>query len=261
MKDCLLRLDYCAKSHVGFKRKRNEDYFIVMRKGFEHNIKSLGSLFLIADGIGGHPGGHIASRLACEVVKSVYFTPPKLWERMLFSITPLFLKIRLKKAFEIAQDALSRYEKVCSKCAGLGTTLSALLVLKKVGIIAHVGDTRIYKFRNNELFQLTVDDTFFQELTITKKLDYKNSKINSYRHLLTQAIGAGGYTTIHMSIVNVQSHDIFLLSTDGLHDYVPQSVIKNVLMSAEITQICSKLIDIALSYGGKDNITAVAVRC
>ncbi len=143
---------------------------------------------------------------------------------------------------------------------GFGTTLSALVLTKKTGIIAHVGDSRIYRLRETDLSQLTVDDTLVEELIKTGKFKHNNPKLNSYRHVLTQAIGAGGYEFVHTVTFNLRQNDTFLLSTDGLHDVVCNKDIKNIMMQNELPNICSALINSALSHSGEDNITAIVVK-
>ncbi|GAB6886532.1 protein-serine/threonine phosphatase PrpC [Desulfothermus okinawensis JCM 13304] len=210
--------------------------------------------------MGGHPAGEVASGLACEMLETAYYSSPALWEQLLFYINPKFLKNRLLWSFDIVKRALESHEKEHLECVGFGTTLSALVLTKKTGIIAHVGDSRIYRLRETDLSQLTVDDTLVEELIKTGKFKHNNPKLNSYRHVLTQAIGAGGYEFVHTVTFNLRQNDTFLLSTDGLHDVVCNKDIKNIMMQNELPNICSALINSALSHSGEDNITAIVVK-
>ena len=253
------KIEHCVETNIGLKRKRNEDSFIIAEPNDKNDIGLFGYLFAIADGMGGHPCGDVASGLSVEILETAYYSKSTYWEKILFSISPKFLKNRLKWSFDIVQKTLWEYEIEHPQCSGLGTTLSALVLLKRNGIIAHVGDSRIYRIRDTHMSQLTSDDTLIQELIKTERFNNNKSKLKSYKHVLTQAIGAGGYRDIHTLIIDIKSHDKFLLSTDGLHDLVTDHEIKGILMRHELCKACEELVNLALSRGGEDNITVIVL--
>ena len=252
------RLEVCSRTDIGLKRKRNEDSLLVIERGGLHPL--LGELFAVADGMGGHPAGDMASRLACEALKDEYIRPLTFTQRLSLLVLPQkALVSRLKNAVDMAQKRLARYEVTHAKCRGFGTTLSALVIRGRRAIICHVGDSRIYRLRDGRLEQLTEDDTLVQEMVREGDLEQEEARTSPYRHVLTQALG-GGLEAIHTSVETVRSGDTFLLSTDGLHDLVPHVKIKEILGFKDIASICPALVKAALAKGGKDNITVIVVK-
>ena len=252
------KMDVCAQTDIGLKRKRNEDSLLVVDD--LATDPRLGSLFVVADGMGGHPAGDLASRLACDALKDAYFRSISLKERFALFLRPgQTLLARLEFAVRTAQKRLCRYEITHRKCKGFGTTLSALVIAHKWAIICHVGDSRIYRLRDGELVQLTVDDTLVQEMVREGDMELEEAKTSPYRHVLTQALG-GGFDLVHTRIEPVRHGDTYLLSTDGLHDLVSHERIKELLGSSKVASICPMLIEAALARGGKDNVTVIVVR-
>ncbi len=213
----------------------------------------------MADGMGGHPAGDLASRLVCEALKESYFTPLSLKERLLYRLYPRALLKRLEQAVEKAQKKLLRYEETHPESEGFGTTLSALVIRGGNGFVAHVGDSRIYLLRAGSLTQLTTDDTLVQEMVEEGEMTEEEARTSRYRHILTQALG-GGYEKVACFAIDVRPGDLFLLSTDGLHDLVPHRVIREILLSHPLPMVCDLLVEAALARGGRDNVTVIVVQ-
>lgn len=246
-------IKHCACTDIGLRRPRNEDHYLVV-----DHPSPLGRLWAVADGMGGHPAGDLASRLVCEALKESYFAPLSLKEQLLYRLYPRALLKRLERAVEKAQMRLLRYEETHPESEGFGTTLSALVLKGRYGFIAHVGDSRIYRLRRDNLTQLTTDDTLVQEMVEEGEMTEEEARTSRYRHILTQAMG-GGYEKVACFTIDVRPGDIFLLSTDGLHDLVPHRVIREILTDYPPPEVCDLLVEAALARGGRDNVTVIVV--
>jgi protein phosphatase len=148
------------------------------------------------------------------------------------------------------------------KCYGMGTTISVLVLWENNALIGHVGDSRIYRQRNNSLEQLTVDQTETQSMVEKGYITPKQATSHPYRHVLLQALGVSQtLDTVMTRHEAIKAGDIFLLSSDGLHDLVSDTEIEKTLTDySEPKSVCENLVKLALSDGGKDNITVVVVK-
>ncbi len=254
-------IEWCGESHTGLRRKKNEDHFIAVADTASSAVEALGSLFAVADGMGGHPAGEVASRLACEALEEGFYGPGPLGR--LSSLVPggvrRALISRLVSAFETANQRVCIHGGQSPECRGMGTTLSALLLRPPLGVVAHVGDSRVYRLRAGVLEQLTRDDTFIRELVEAGDLNKEQARKSPMRHILEQSIGEG-FQEVFTASFQVASGDLFLLCTDGLHDMVSDMAIQAILIE-DLSQHerCRRLVEAALQAGGRDNVTVVAV--
>lgn len=256
------KIDLFVKTDQGLKRKRNEDSFLVIdHPSVDIDTDVMGMMFAVADGMGGHPAGDVASRLACDGLRKYYVFQagepeglfPK-WER-----DSRLLKYLKDTVINIDKD-IGAYEDVNRQCSGLGTTLSVLVFAGAKALIAHVGDSRIYRMRGERLEQLTVDHTFVQEMVERGELEPAAASASPYSHVLTQALGCG-LDEVYLRKEEVLEGDMFLLSTDGLHDMINDEKIKKILKDGYSSEnICDKLVSAALDNGGKDNVTVIVVK-
>lgn len=229
-------------SHVGLVRKNNEDNSCVY-----DDIP----LLAVADGMGGHRAGEIASKLALEALVS-----------------------SLRENSEIAQDdpvkALKNalayanttvYERAleqADKFKGMGTTITAVIPRGDKIFIAHVGDSRVYLLRGNEIKLLTTDHSLVNELVMSGGLTQEEALNHPQRNVLTRAIGTGPSVEVDVSTEPVQKGDIILLCTDGLSNRVNLEEIKEMAGQDEsLGKRAKHLIERALDQGGEDNITVV----
>lgn len=252
---------YCVKSDIGLLRHNNEDYYIMVDSPCDHyNLQQLGIAFVIADGMGGHAAGEIASRMACEEVISAYYREdlpsqdhPDIDE----------WKIRkLESAIRSAHNKIIDRATEKDEMRGMGTTLSALVLSENKALIAHVGDSRIYRRRNNILEKMTIDHTKSQALIDMGLILPEDENNPGCGHILTQALG--GYddlTAIFTRIEDVQRGDLFLLCTDGLHGLVTEHEIEEILIKNSLPQTtCDELVRASIRQGGYDNITVIVVQ-
>ena len=254
-------IKFCAKTDIGLKRKKNDDFFLCVNdpsRGID--VKRLGRMFAVADGMGGHPAGDMASKIACDTLKESYYDVSGLAGLVYSCISALSCRPvlkRLKQAFDEAHKKISIFECNNVDCEGLGTTLSVMVIKGRKFTIAHVGDSRIYRLRNHGLKLLTRDDTFVQDLVDSGDLSREDAKKDPMRHILMQAMGQG-FDSVYTRCGTIQAGDVFLLCSDGLHDMVADEGIKEVLeMDVPLNDVCSMLVERALEGGGRDNVTVV----
>jgi serine/threonine protein phosphatase PrpC len=247
-------VQYGACSHIG-QRRFNEDSVRVPFGVKPSN--STGWLFAVADGMGGHRGGGLASRLACQELEAYYQRlPPE--PRSL--IPPLLSRILMETVFRI--DRSIRWHGLgAGGMAEMGTTLSCLLLTESHSIISHVGDSRIYRLRHDRLTCLTTDHTFVQDMIIEGEVDPRDAGKHPLRNLLTRVVG----TTEPLPLVDtridrLQWGDRFLLCTDGLSNAVAYDAIANYLANGDdASGIAERLVALAIHNKARDNITAIVV--
>lgn len=236
-------------THKGLIRPSNEDSFI--------SIPEVG-LFAVADGMGGHAAGEVASAIAIESVKS--------------GLTPLLEKSgadksQIKKAMlEVIKGAnqliIKKGEEEPSH-KGMGTTLTLLILLpdQNVFLFGHVGDSRLYILRESELRQLSQDHTYVAELESKGYLTHEEATYHPFKHALTRALGISTVIDVDFGEGLLKPFDLFLLCTDGLTNEVQDDLIAKIMQAhtAEPDMCVQKLVGLALTAGGRDNITAIVV--
>ncbi len=239
---------------VGRVRDHNEDSFLVDKKL---------NLFVVADGMGGHAAGEVASSVAVRTVR----------ESLLGDRDSLL-------AFEQGHGGTSRTDVVrlielsvqqaCSAVyqlgqedeskRGMGTTLDALLIVGSRGFIAHVGDARIYLYRQGSVHQLTEDHSLINELLKRGRLTREQIEKVQYKNAVTRAVGVYESVEVDVFDFDVLAGDRFLLCSDGLHGYLEDGELSALFEQTPEEELSQRLIDLANERGGKDNITAVVVR-
>jgi serine/threonine protein phosphatase PrpC len=252
---------YGVKSDVGLRRCDNEDHFlIVASSGNGHNLKQLGIAFVIADGIGGHAAGEIASRTACEEVVAAYYRDDVLFPDQADAEAGKVRK--LEQATRMAHNKIIRLAAEREEWRGMGTTLSVLVLTENKALIVHVGDSRIYRCRSSASERMTIDHTKSQALIDLGKILPEEEKNPCCGHILTRALG--GYDdleAVFTRVEQVRKGDVFLLCTDGLHDLVTDSEIEAILINNSRPQAaCDELVHAAIRKGGADNITVIVIQ-
>ena len=252
---------YYVKSDIGLLRYNNEDHFLFSDPSCNHyNLKQLGIAFVIADGIGGHAAGEIASRMACEEVIAEYYREETLFQDV--ADTHEWKVRKLEKAIRSTHNKIFHLGMEKGELRGMGTTLSALVLTENMALIGHVGDSRIYRCRNNAFEQMTIDHTKSQALIDMGQILPEGENNLCCSHILTQALG--GYddlTAVFTRMEDVRSGDLFLLCTDGLHGLVTDHEIQGILIKKSLPQTtCDALVQAAIRKGGDDNITVMVIQ-
>jgi serine/threonine protein phosphatase PrpC len=252
-----MELSFWAATDVGKKREMNEDNFLVDKKL---------SLFIVADGMGGHASGEVASQLAVHEFRAVVEANKETLERFASgdgSVRPQEVLTLLESAVQGAGSTIYQKGQAEPEKRGMGTTTSALLIAGDRGFIAHVGDSRIYMLRSGQVVQLTEDHSLVNELIrrgkITKE-GIEGSPYKAYKNAVTRAVGV--YETVQGDTIDFEilPGDQFLLCSDGLHAYLDDQRIIDLLAREDITEVPKALVDHANASGGHDNITALVVR-
>jgi len=248
----------CAKTDVGLKREQNEDcYLIINRETKDIDIQNHGMMFAIADGMGGHAGGEIASKMACQGMADYYSEKTDLLEG------PGYFKAKLehlKSSVYNVHNKIIEYGRINREFEDMGTTLSILVLTKNKALIAHVGDSRIYRLRQGFLEQLTEDHSMAQLFIEMGYLTPEKVANHPIRHVMSQAVGQG-VENIFLKIEKVEQGDTFLLCSDGLFGMVPDNEIRDVLLhNPAIKDQCRRLVARALDNGGQDNVTVMVVQ-
>jgi protein phosphatase len=252
------RLTLAGISDIGRVRNRNEDSFSL--------VPELG-IAVLADGMGGHPGGDVASRIAAETAVSSLQSllppegppdPENATEQMGRAMTESVLWAhRAVRAEGAREPALE----------GMGTTLTALAVDIASGVYAvgHVGDSRAYRLRGGTLVQLTRDDTWVQQRVDEQQLTPEQARDHPFGHMLTQCVGLPEQPDPHVLTGVIEAGDVYLLCTDGLTGMLSDSEVEACLTEtpagdepAEEARL-RRLIELANAKGGHDNITAALI--
>lgn len=244
-----LTLTAYGLSDKGLVRKNNEDIW-----GSLQGHK----LWIVADGMGGHQAGEVASREATLFIESYlkkYFEENSLRHPALEELSE-----KIRASIEDANKFVYELSKSHDLLQGMGTTICCLCFLDDSVIFAHVGDSRIYRLRNKKLQQLTSDHSLMRELIDLGRMTEKQAENFIYKNIITRAIGTEPEVEVSVESTQVLVNDLFILCTDGLSDLLTQDQIEEVLNKPfTIEERVRYLIAEAKSMGGNDNITVVAV--
>jgi protein phosphatase len=271
-----VQIDWAAVSHPGKVRTQNEDHFLVAR--FHRGMHTLrtnlpdGLLpvqaeevaygMVVADGLGGMPAGEVASRLAIRTLVELALATPD-W--VLKQGTPEIERVmeRMAERYRRVDEALCDEAQADASLSGMGTTMTLAGCIGSDLVLAHVGDSRAYLMRKDELHLLTRDHTLVQELVDRGVVRPEHAATHPFRHVLTRYLGRGrgDIVTEDVQRISLADADQLLLCTDGLTDMVGATTIGSILRSAACAnEACQTLLELALHNGGKDNITLVLAR-
>jgi len=242
-------LRYGTATDRGLIRTNNEDSFAVVVDG-----ERLPCAFLVADGMGGHRKGELASRIAAEYVSR------RLEESLDGQDDPEEVAALLKEIVEKANVKVYLGSLESEENRGMGTTLTLAVLMRDAVVVAHVGDSRAYLLRGPALMRITVDHTLVQELIDAGTLHPDDVRTHPKRNVLTRALGVPEYMTPECFTVAVGKGDRFLLCTDGLHHEADEEDIRTVLRRERTPEAAAqRLVELANRSGGEDNVTVVAI--
>lgn len=237
---------------VGRVRDHNEDAFLVDRKL---------NLFVVADGMGGHAAGEVASNLTVRVIRDALVS-----QRQLLADFEANAAAR-KEISNLLESAVIR---ACAEVhaegqrddskRGMGTTVDALLIVGTRGFIAHVGDSRVYLYRQGSVHQLTEDHSLMNELLKRGRLTPEQIDKVQYKNAVTRAVGV--YESVQPEVYDfdVLAGDRFLICTDGLHGYLEESEIARMFDENPVHLVSERFVALANERGGSDNITSIIVQ-
>ncbi len=237
-----------ASTHVG-RRANNEDSF--------RAVEDVG-LYVVADGMGGYEGGEVASRLAVDTLADFFSRIDR--DRDL-SFAPMqdggetLAENMMGLAIRLAHREIAKRR--TGELARMGSTLAAMLLHNNKALIAHVGDSRVYRYRDGEIDQLTRDHSLYADMVAAGVKSFPTH--HSFGSVLTRAVGVNGYSDPDMRVDTVESGDIFVLCSDGLSDMVEPHEIADILRTLAPYHAVDALVAEAYGMGGQDNITALLV--
>jgi serine/threonine protein phosphatase PrpC len=250
----MLRVRACGLSDVGRARTHNEDCFGIDP---EHRM------FVVADGMGGHNHGEVASRIAVKAIQEFVeqtaendTTWPFVYDARLQRHSN-----RLKTAIRMAHDKVLRAIRHDGSLIGMGTTVVGFLLKGRVAAVAHVGDSRAYRLREGKLELLTQDHTWVNEQVVAGYLSAEQARQHPLKNVVTRALGGESEVVVDVREVEVMSGDIYILCSDGLTTMLGDDEIQRRLQDAQpIEEICRGLVRDANAKGGLDNITVLLVQ-
>jgi len=237
-------------SAIGKIRELNEDFYFASKP--EDQIK----LFIVADGMGGHNAGEVASFMAVNFIKDFFYSNYPLLEKNEENIESF-----IREAILMANSYIFEQARTNISYNGMGTTLTLLLVEKDRFYIGHLGDSRAYLIRNDNIIQLTEDHTLMTELIKKGNITKEEAKFHPQRHIITRALGTNYDVLIDTYKDKLYDGDIIILCTDGLSNMVEDyEICEEIVREKDIQKSCLNLMHLANSRGGYDNITIIAVK-
>jgi len=239
-----------AATDTGMRRANNQDSYTIVRASHPLGWRQRGHIFLVADGMGAHAVGELASKMACDLIPHTY------------------MKIRggtaaeaITKAFREVSALIYSRASANRDFQGMGTTCSTLLLLPEGALVAHVGDSRVYRTRQGRIDQLTFDHSLVWELVRRNHLTSEQANLSVPKNVITRSLGPE--VEIEVDIegpLAVELGDVYLLCSDGLSGFVDDQEIGAFAANFHPRDACRYLINLANLRGGLDNITALIVR-
>ncbi len=226
-----------SATHVGHVRQENEDFLIA-----KDNV------FIVADGMGGHSAGDIASKLTAQTVYKV-----------ITEDTGKDTLQKIKKAIETANKKVIEKALQIEAKNGMGTTLTLVVIEGSTAFVGHIGDSRAYLLRGAKLKQITEDHSMVEEMVKQGKITKKEASEHPYRNVITKAVGSDTKIAPDLFSFELSEGDRLLLTSDGLTSMIKDSAIKKIISEGKLKESCDKLIAAANAKGGADNTTVILV--
>lgn len=235
------------KSDIGRVRTINQDSYLVL-----NNLNIGFKIFAVADGLGGHNAGEIASKILIDKIKT-YFIKDTLLESSLLDET-LIIEIIKEINGEIFQMASENVD-----LNGMGTTLTLVLLDNENIFIFHVGDSRTYIVNEKEILQLTQDHSLVEQLVMQGEITRQEADVHPNKNILTRAIGTDAQIEVDFYKYTLKQYDKILLCTDGLTNSLSNESIKNIINNNSCTHAVNILVEEANNQGGHDNVTVIVL--
>ncbi len=250
-----MRVEYAGDTHVGMKRDHNEDSLLIVPDE---------DLFVVADGMGGHASGEIASRLAIDTIKA-FFEDTAQDAEITWPFTTGreddYDANRLITAVKLANQRIFEASNSQLQLRGMGTTAVAAYYSEGRMFVAHVGDSRCYRFRNGNLQLLTEDHSLLNDFRRSLNLTPDEEKKFPHKNIIVRALGMKNSVDVDLEIFPPHAGDTYLLCSDGLTGEVEDKGVERVLREEKnLVKACQRLIQMANDSGGRDNVTVLILR-
>ncbi len=249
----MIRLKASGLSDVGLARTHNEDCFEI-----DQDLQ----IYVVADGMGGHSHGEVASRIAVTAIHD--FIEQTTEDDMTWPV-PYDTRLRrhsnrLKAALRVAHDKVLRAIRHDGSLVGMGTTVVGMITDRSTAAVAHVGDSRAYRFRDGKFELLTQDHTWVNEQVVAGYLSEEQARSHPLKNVVTRALGGEAEVLVDVKEIELQAGDEYLLCSDGLTTMLSDADIEAHLRDANSPeQLCRGLVKEANARGGLDNITVIVV--
>ena len=262
-----IRVSVFGKTDLGRAREHNEDTFLVadLTAGNaslqpdvrEHEVGSRGSLFMVADGMGGAAAGEVASAMAADLIYQHLLTT---WAQDAEPSAQHFA-LRMREAVELANQRIHSYAQEHPEAHGMGTTATVAGVYASDLYLAQIGDSRGYLVRAGRAIQLTKDQSLMQRLVDAGEITEEEAKQSERRNIILQALGPDPRVKVDLTYQPLARGDTLVICSDGLSGLVNRDEIAALTGQHEdLARLCGTLVDLANERGGPDNITVVAAR-
>lgn len=239
---------FITRTDAGGVRQRNEDY-----AGHARNEALNGEIFCVADGMGGHGNGELASRATVEAIREGF--------RRLRAWDIKFSESILTGLFTAAQEAVHAAKQKNSITATMGTTLAALVLLPDAAVFSNIGDSRIYSLEGRRLVQKTKDHTMVNDLLSARQITPEEAQTHPRKNVLSRAITGDSEPVVpYVQVSPLTDDPLYLICSDGLYNMVDEDYIAEVLLSSSIFQAGDYLLKQAYANGATDNITFQIIR-
>lgn len=225
-----------ARTHIGKVRASNQDAILVRPGTF--------GLYGVADGMGGHKAGDVASKIAVAVA-----------EKALKDKQPSIGLLRA--AIQEANRAIYEEQMANPDYSGMGTTMTVIWEDADRVLLGHVGDSRAYRVRNNTIAQVSLDHSMVAEMVRRGVITEEEARVHPYRNIITRALGTAETVDVDVAELDKQPGDIYLLCSDGLSEYVQPGQMNEILRKLPLENAVETLLNLALEGGGRDNISVV----
>ena len=244
------KVEFAALSDVGFRRRNNQDSYSVLMAQDRAEWDARGHLFLVADGMGGHAVGELASKIASDTIPHAYS-----------KISDLPLVQALRSAVLQGNSAIFERAALNTEFSRMGTTCTTLVLSPEGALLGHVGDSRCYRIRRGQIEQLTFDHSLQWELLRQGRMSAEEIFRNEPRNVITRSLGPQAQVEVDVEgPYAIEAGDVYVLCSDGLTGHVGDPEIGAIAGSLAPTEACRMLVNLANVRGGSDNITALIVR-
>lgn len=235
---------YNCITNVGNIRENNEDYYLVFQKENE-----LMTIFIVADGMGGHNAGEIASKYACKLLLGYLQLNIEKLKQSPFDM--------IEKGFTWVNNKLFRLQYDYPNLSGMGTTLSMALLIDNKLIIANVGDSRVYRITYDEILQITEDHSLVYQMYKEGKITKEEINTHPQKNIITRAVGVTENINVDVFEQEMKNDSYILMCTDGLTNMLTEDYIHGIFKTYSFDDIGEILVKKAIEKGGFDNITVI----
>lgn len=250
-----MRVEFAGDTHVGMKREQNEDSLLILPEE---------DLFIVADGMGGHASGEIASKLAVDTVKGFYndtAADEEITWPFKTGKEDDYHANRLITSLKLANQRIFEASSAQSQLRGMGTTAVGAYLSEGKLYVAHVGDSRCYRFRRGVLEGITEDHSLLNDFRKSLSLTPEEERNFPHKNIIVRALGMKDTVEVDLQVLDPEKDDIYLLCSDGLTGEVEDDEMQRVLQDEKsLIKTCHRLVQMANEAGGRDNITLIVLK-